>query len=796
MERWILSFFVGAILSLFSPIVPALFYKTLLLLIALMFLSFKSHRVVLSFAFGVLWVWHQADQLQGVWQSNQLDDNTVYQQTIDTKLSIRSIIDTNTDNPIQQSPARFYAELLSINGTKLNVPVTVRLTWKDALPIKQGNVLQLKLKLKPSHSLANIGSFDYKQWLLTKGVIATGYIKRDEGNRIVSKGLDTRQRLYDQYRILLGEHKLSPLILALTFGERHLFEQVHWTVLRKTGTQHLMAISGLHIGLVFALAFLLVRALLYVFPVQILNDRLKAQLMTLNVQPVLLVSSFLVALGYAYLANLSIPTLRALTMLAVFIFAKICCLHLSMTRLILLCLLFVVLFEPLSLLSPSFWLSFSAVVIIVLCVWRFSHLLNQNNRFCRYLLTLTVLQVGLILLMMPLNAMVFGQVSVVAIVANFIAVPVVSLLLMPILLLSMCSIVFNLPVTGWLVNIGLMLFEQLWLFLNYLASQTLSNVELTVTQQLLMIVVALLMLALLLKPIQIKSRLLIKVGVPMLFALSSLAFVKVEQDKWRLVVLDVGQGLSVLIVKNGRAILYDTGASYPSGFNLAEAAVLPYLASQNIEKIDYLFISHSDNDHAGGLNHLLAKFNVEIVVANETDHHELTTFSNKRKRNQNVELRVETCKSGQQWHWQNLAVSALHPTKVVGQDNDDSCVLHISDGNHSMLLTGDISRKIERKLAAQVQYGNVDIVVAPHHGSKTSSSKAFIDWAAPRYSVFSAGFMNRWHMPNAEVLSRYRQSGVETLNTAESGMVQFIFNNNHIEIVRYRTDIKPYWFAN
>jgi competence protein ComEC len=796
MERWIISFFIGAILSFFSPVVPVLFYKTFILLTVLMFFYLKRYRVVLCFICGMLWTLYQGHLIQHTWQLNGIPANTVYKQPVIARVNIDSIVDLSQSNTKNQM-VMFYATITSINDSPLEHPVKVRLSWKEPPLLKQGYLAQVTIKLKPTRQLANTGSFNYKAWLLTKNVISTGYIKKGQYNQILRKQTNIRQVLYDEYRQLLGGHPLSPLLLALSFGERQLFSDDHWHVLQKTGTQHLMAISGLHIGLVFALVLTALRRLLLILPLSRITKPTSSAILRKNIQPMLLLVAFFVAFGYAYLANLSIPTMRALIMLAVFITAKVVKVHLSMNRLILLCLVVIVIWQPLNLLSASFWLSFYAVLVIVFSMWRFHHVTQHKNRVYRYMISLIVLQLGLVGLMLPLNALIFGEVSVMAILANLIAVPLVSLIILPVLLLSLASLVTGLPATEFFVNTVLSIFDYLWNILNLLSSFPAASFELTVTQQFSIGLLTLLLFFLLIKPIKLKRVHWLKLAVPFVFVLSLSAVMSLKSKAWRLVVLDVGQGLSVVVVKNQKAIVYDTGAKYPSGFNMVDSVILPYIKSQRISQLDYVFISHNDNDHAGGVNELLAGIDVDILVANEAyraaQKAKKAPKFGKKVTSPNV---VQSCLSGQVWQWQSLTLTALHPQRVVGENNDDSCVLHISDGTHSVLLSGDISRKVEQQLATQSNYGQVDLVVAPHHGSKTSSSKKFIAWANPNYTVFSTGFMNRWNMPNAEVVARYQQAAVKTFNTAELGMVEFTFDQQGIELIEYRTDISPYWFAN
>jgi competence protein ComEC len=284
-------------------------------------------------------------------------------------------------------------------------------------------------------------------------------------------------------------------------------------------------------------------------------------------------------------------------------------------------------------------------------------------------------------------------------------------------------------------------------------------------------------------------------GLSLLMLAIFINFFSVREDKsWQVSVLDVGHGLAIVIEKNNHVFIYDTGASYPSGFNMADAAILPYLAHQGYQSIDGVIISHNDNDHAGGLRHLRAKIPIERVIANDS------------KLNPDSE-----CLSGQNFSWQGLEFEVLSPMQAHGDKNDDSCVVIISDGIHRVLLPGDISVKQERRLLSVASIRNKlssDLLIVPHHGSKSSSSRQFLTAVSPHYAVFSAGYLNRWHMPTDKISARYNAFNITTFNTAELGMVTFKFSpkytrkqaakavKKNIEVSNYSQDMRPYWFVN
>jgi len=590
--------------------------------------------------------------------------------------------------------------------------------------------------------------------------------------------------------------ELIPLIQALVFGERSQFNDAHWQVLKSTGTQHLIAISGLHIGLVMAIAYSVLSVFIRILPLRLLPLWQRSNLSYVNVLPLILLISLCIALGYGHLANLSIPTLRALTMIAVVLAIKLLGYRFSVTRTLLLCVVGVLIIQPLSMLSASFWLSFFALVIIFFTLWRFNSLVRIRRKWLRYVLSLIVLQLTLTLLMMPMTVFLFGHVPLVSLPANLVAVPVVSLVLMPVLLGSVLTMFFNEYIALMLVDIGMSVLVPLWKFLvtigEYNQSAQVNQASMfNLDDHFLFVFLAFLILLYGLIQVKLKLKFKVQLSVALLLAFGHSAFLKSQQEQWRMSVLDVGQGLAIVIIKHGRAIIYDTGAYYPSGFNMADSVILPYLHSQQVKNIDIAFISHDDNDHAGGLLTLANKVAIKQLVMNAPSDKVERAFQ---------QAEFSPCLRGMGWQWQGLTISALHPSTENGDKNDDSCVISISDSQHNVLLTGDISRKTEvqlvNSLPATSRVTEYDVLLVPHHGSKTSSSKIFINWVKPKYAVFSAGFMNRWHMPNKEVLGRYQQANIRTLNTAQDGMVEFTFTPSTLEMNTFRTDIKPYWFAN
>ena len=816
MDWWLASFFLGSIFSLFLPIVPDIFVLFLLLLFSIILFSYKPLRLSSGLFFGASWMLLNAFQHQNLWQDNNLNqlELAAVPQWVQGKVSsLQSSVDSiqmNSDN----KPLRFNLNVTHLNSKKLNTIIKIRLSWKDAkLSVQQEQVVKLKVKFKPAHGLANIGGFSYQTWLNSMGILATGYVINDKDNNVLMVTNSIRQQLFNRYKDLLPKHDLSPLLLALGFGSRSELNQQLWQVLQTTGTGHLIAISGLHIGLVATGSYFFIMLFIRLLPLSLCNHFRCFQ--TLNIRYFVIAVSVAVGIIYGYLAGFSLPTIRALLMLSIYWFSRVLNLHLSIKRWLLLTLFLLTLMTPFSLFTASFWLSVYAVTIIFLTLWRFKNILNSGNAIWRFIKGLFVIQLSLTVMLLPISAVFFKQVSFIALLANIVAVPWMSFFSIPLCLLSVLVMPFSESLSQFLIMCCIDSLQALWHYLSYLSQQTWAVVKLSSMGIQLLVLLGIVSFVTLFfhlpvfpnsiviypKSIWKKLLVIINVSVFLFFTLNTQTInthimnVKstnineqksanindqesTNDTKWQLVVFDVGQGLSVLIQQGSNAILYDTGAAYPSGFTMANAVILPYLQHTGVEQLDKMIISHSDNDHAGGLSEIQ-----ESMVINEL------IYNGKQGAKNTV------CLQGKSFVWQNLHVKMLWPNNIVSEENDDSCVLLISDGKHSVLLTGDISKKVETALLLQYPKLSADILIVPHHGSKTSSSNFFITTLQPLVAVASAGYLNRWHMPVTEVVQRYQQHKVKLLSTAKTGQIILTMSEQGISEQTYYRDLWPFWFA-
>lgn len=857
MDWWLLTFFLGAILSLFLPEVPAVFQLFLLLCLAIGFFCHKNLRLSSGLWFGACWLLTHAH-----FYHQKLPDNLLQLMLSKQALMVEGRVLSIQSKPVTSldkkggkktqtvSTKRFNFTVDKIGQQQLLSPIIIRLSWKKpTLDLAQGQQLLLKVKLKPAHGLSNIGSFNYLSWLKANNISASGYVlnlkkvksqvlkndhelnrlKNSVKNQVISANTTFRQQLFKQYQRLAPEHDLTAILFALSFGDRSLLEPGIWRVLQSTGTSHLIAISGLHVGLLAGFTYLLVMQVIKYLPIKSANWQL------INSHYLAIAVSILMASMYAYLAGFSLPTQRALVMLNIYWLSRLVGIKLTSKRLILLTLFIILIVSPFSLLTPSFWLSFYAVIIIFITLWRFKFWLNKGPAAWCFIKGLFIIQISLTVMLLPVTALFFQQISLVGLLANIIAVPWMSVFSIPSALLSVILMPLNEQLSQWLMMLSLQSITWLWHYLELLSKQSYAIILLPLVQQKLIVIAGIVVFVLIyLVPLYYSKRIkqvllgllasaltlgfLIHIFIS--YGLLSHSFITTSylivekglQSKdyeeqvnrafmpWQAVFFDVGQGLSVLIKRNEHAILYDTGAAYPSGFTISDAVITPYLQHLGIDKIDKVILSHSDNDHAGGIKHLIAKVPIDEVISNDA-----TIINYERNDGAINNIPLTGCQPDQSFIWQGLTFDILWPlaTDLTDntynrgkQTNDDSCVILISDQYlNKLLLTGDISSKVELQLLKLYPQLSVDILQVPHHGSKTSSSQKFLNQLSPEVALVSAGYLNRWYMPVAAVRQRYLDSNIQFLNNAKLGQIDVSFDEHGAEVKNYVEDFRPFWFS-
>ncbi len=642
------------------------------------------------------------------------------------------------------------------------LPEKLRLNWYfPDQDIKTGQVWRWTVKLKRPQGTLNPGGFDYERWLLQNQIGATGYIRNQPRPILLQENgsflnIDRfRQTIIDKLDRMQLQH--VGLIKALTVGDKQGLNAEQWQLFRRTGTVHLLAISGLHIGLVAGFIFGLTQKIA-IFTGHRLPHRLAAG------------CAILAALIYSALAGFALPTQRALIMLTVVLLALSWQRHIRVTHGMGLALWVILLLHPLAVLDPGFWLSFLAVFLIA---YIFFGRLQRLVGWRAWLRLHLVCAFG----MAPVLLFLFGQVSLIAPLANGLAVPLITFFVVP---LSLIAVLFSLAKESWAAGLLWPVDESLDILsqlLTWLAGWAGAVYQMP-NPELLPVILALMGLFLFLAPYGTPvKRLFWILLLPVFFAPQN----NVKVGQLRMTLMDVGQGLSAVLETAHHVMVFDTGAKYSEQFDLGQAVILPFLQNKGINGINTLVISHSDNDHAGGAKSVLNAIPVEQVLISKP-----------------VDLQLidhDFCHTGQRWIWDEVEFLVLSPE--LGQfdgDNNNSCVIKVNSQQGSVLLTGDIEEPVESWLV-QNYAGQLhsQVLIAPHHGSKTSSSESFLKAVNADIILIPAGYQNRFGFPHMTVLERYRKLGLHWMNTATSGAIQVNFTEAGVGLSPYRQQHGRYW---
>lgn len=644
----------------------------------------------------------------------------------------------------------------------------LRLAWyADELPdIRAGERWQLLVRGKRPHGFANPGAFDYEQWLFAQRIGGNGYVRESTKNQRLEAVPslypgNIRQSVRDAIRQALGDTPAAALIEGLAVAYRADISQDQWDVLRKTGTSHLLAISGLHIGLVAGFGFLPVWLVWRLFP---------ALYLWLPVRIAGGVVGAMLACGYALLAGFGIPVQRALVMVLVLMAGLLLRRQIPFSVTYALALLLVLLIDPLAPLSAGFWLSFAAVALLAFLAGR-----RRRSGKASFLWIQLALSVG----MLPLTAGFFGSVSLASPFANLLAIPYVTLLVVPLVLLGVLFSGFMPWVAEGLWQLAAILLDWLMGILGWLADFSLASVYLP-TIPLPWLLVGIIGFAMLWLPKGLPGRWL---GAVLMLPLALYQPEAPAQGSFRLSVLDVGQGLASVVQTAEHVLVFDTGPRVSDSFDTGTLVLLPWLRGQGIDAVDRLMVSHADNDHSGGAQSLLADMPVGQVWVGAPNI--LPSYQ------------PVLCQRGQSWSWDGVTFQVLHPADNFHdvRTNNRSCVLRVSNAHHSLLLTADIERTAEYFLLKQNQVLYSEVLLTPHHGSKTSSSPAFIEEVKPQLAIVTSGYLNRFHHPHPSVVKRYTQRGIKLLGTVDSGELRLDFpvDAGSVQIREWRREDRHFW---
>ncbi len=770
-----------------------------------------------GFAFGFAWALGHAHWMMGQRLQVQYEGVDLVVEGMVSSLPV-SPVQEKAPSSFSQQRVRFNFTLNRIiqpdNLSLADFPKRIRLSWyRPPVKPEAGSFWRLTVRLKRPYGLSNPGGFNYESWLYLQRIQARGYIRESVNNQLIegysysstlflSKWLlKLRQSILDKITVDLdvGENTefIRHLTQALVLGYRGGLTASQWQIFQRTGTIHLMAISGLHIGLVAGLVYLLVGFLW----------RLTGRgCLILPAPQVAAVAALLAAAVYAMLAGFTIPTQRALVMLSVamlhIVFKRT---PLPASKVIALSLILVLLLDPLAVLAQGFWLSFLAVGLIIFLMQRplnGQDRLDNKSGIMSGVVQKTYINVaqfgriqwGLTIAMFPLVLYFYQSSSLVSPLANFAAIPVMSFIVVPLMFIATVLLFLNTALANMLFQLVDFIYSLLWQLLEVLASWQFSTLDLSIASPwLLLSCFFAILLWLTVKGTPMRWLALV-LFLPVLFYPGSI----LKRGEAIVTVLDVGQGLSVVIQTKSHSVVFDTGPRYSPNFDTGRAVVVPYLRQMRRDVIDTLIISHGDNDHIGGLKSVNEMLPIKRILSSvPTDiSHKLSLTG--------VTTVVLPCQQGQRWQYDGVEFSILSPLEITkaenGHDeNNQSCVLKISTNFGTVLLTGDIERETESYLyhAMPTQLA-ADVLVVPHHGSNTSSLRGFIKAVSPQYAVFTVGYKNRYRLPGKKVIQRYQQNSQATLfQTHKTGALTFHFKQGvSLRPMAYRWLNPRYWQTN
>lgn len=719
MRIGIMALAAGLLALRFLPALPPIWLVALLAVVAVPLLLFRSYPLAL-FLLGFCWACVSAQLALDERLAVGLDGRTLWLQGRVTGLP-----------EVGEGVVRF--QLQQASSRRAELPPRIRLAWYNAPPVRAGETWRLAVRLKRPHGLVNPQTFDYEAWLLAQRIGATGTVK--SGERVQpAEGLGAwRDRLRQRLFATPAQGREGALA-ALVLGDGSGLSTADWQVLQNTGTVHLMVISGQHIGLLATFLYGLVAGL----------ARLGFWPRTWPWLSCACVLAFSGALGYGLLAGFAVPVQRACVMVGLVLLWRWRFRHLGVWLPLLLALVAVLLLEPLASLQAGFWLSFAAVALLILI---FSGRLGAWP----WWRTLTRAQWAMAIGLLPLLLALGLPVSASGPLANLLAVPVVGLLVVPLALLG--TLLLPVPWLGagllWLAGAALdLLFTLLAQLALWLPAWLPSTLPLWAW--LLVALGALLLLLPAALPLRSLGALLL---LPLFFSPQQ----RPEHGQAEVWMLDVGQGLALLVRTRQHALLYDAGPRF-GDFDTGERVVLPSLRALDVRGLDLLLVSHADNDHAGGVAAIKRGLAVRQVLSGEPD--KLAPL-----------LQAEACVSGQHWQWDGVKFSTWRWTGAA-DGNQASCVLRIEANGERMLLTGDIDSRAERALLDSGLNLRAEWLLAPHHGSRGSSSPALLARVAPVGVLISRGQHNAFGHPHTEVVARYRAIFVQLYDSVEHGALR------------------------
>ncbi len=657
------------------------------------------------------------------------------------------------------------------------VPPRIRVSWYETRTdaskqaskhpiVHAGEHWQLQLELRHPRGRVNFHGVDAERWYFVNGVGALASVKRGSNIRLAPPAWFNlqhwRESVLEKLTTSASTAPAFRVLAALAVADRRGLLEHDMSVLSATGTGHLLAISGLHIGLAAVMGFYLGRMVLLLIPFW-LQRRLTIVLPWLCV--------WLAALAYSLLSGFGIATQRALIMLTVATIAVISRRNIHPLLAWVIAMAMVVVMDPFAPLRAGFWFSFVAVLVLITSFApRYGHV-SGLRKMC-------FAQLSISLILAPLGMFWFQQASLPGLLANLIAIPVVSLLIVPLILTALLLLWLPGPLTSWLLTAAGYLAHWVFLMLDQLAKFQPAILGATRAPGLAETLLAILGAAMMLLPKGVPGRLAgLALMLPLLLPLPRIAGDRQMQIDF----LDVGQGLAVLLTSRDYQLLYDSGPGNglagSARWDMVTGTLRPMINATGAIP-DLIVTSNADLDHAGGLDSLRSSYPQAKLVA---------SLPHKRPG-------IDQCSVPGAWTATDFKFKILHPSEGLPYlGNDSSCVISVNGPGLSVLLSGDISRFVEQRLVDE-GLGHHDILSAPHHGSSTSSSPIFIDTLKPSLVVFSSGHSNRFGFPRADVLQRYAQAHIPGLNTAQCGGIRIRSDGlGNFKITSARVSRKAIW---
>ena len=637
-------------------------------------------------------------------------------------------------------------KLIAINNQKIPFYKSVKAQLAiqpDFVNLAQGDEITAKVKLKVFRTRKNNHSFNSELYAFRQQIYFKGTIEALEGRTSAEKSI--RQIYRDKLWTVFEKKKLNWLLYGLSTGDKSKTPEETKDHVIKLGIGHILAISGLHVGILVFICFYLVKGAAWVT-----LSVLPVSYQRLNLNKLYISLSLLISFQYIYLCSFPVSAIRAWLMVAIFSYIFLTGRAVKVAQMLSYALVLVLLLNPFSLLDPGLYLSFIGYSTVV---WVLSKT-KAHSFFSNSIIRLFLIQFALLISLAPLSIYYFNGVSIVGLLVNLCVIPLLSTVIFPYIILCLLvngvSSNIDFMFVDYLLSAGLdmtkhYLLDFAWLKWSQLSLET-------------VVLFYLIVMLLLIKHFRVFSL------IPAFSMVSSYA---ISKPLWQVDVMDVGHGTSVLIASDNQVLLYDLGAKYFNFYSLFEHVTLPEIKARGLE-LRHTIISHDDKDHSGGLEELYAFDNFAS----------LRTFHNGEPLNfchiKNIKMK-------------NISIQTIWPIENMNSDNNNSCVAKVTGPSGSILLTGDIEFEAEKRLVEQ--YGQIlrsDILLVPHHGSKTSSSAELLEAVKPEIGLISRNYFSPWHLPHKTVKERYSSQNIKLIDTALSGQITINFFDDYYEVEQAR----------